>query len=248
MFLEQCHTARLISVLSYNSRNKTSEVKGRPYHALSYRVRGGSKFTAGSQELSVDAGQILYMPAGLDYRHHSGQDEVMVLHFTMENGSESMEVFDAGEPIFYDLFCSVVRLWQQKQPGYELAAMSAFYKLLYQMHLHFSPDLSGTALHRLRPALRHIHEHLSDPDLSVPDLCALAGVSDTYFRELFLQVFGTTPLQYINARRVDRACDLLTMGEMRVEETAEVCGFSDAKYFATVFKKYKGCPPSKYKK
>ena len=250
MFLNERTDLQLCTVLNYTSRGKVSDVRGRPYHALSYRLSGSSDFSDSQRRITAKAGQIFYMPADTAYRHYSGNDQVIVLHFYMSGAPKSpFEVFDPGEKeLFRDAFVSLSRIWQEKQPGYYFNAMSVFYKLLHQMQLHFSPDLAGLTYSKIRPALRYIHEHLDDCRLSVPTLCQLLGVSDTYFRELFYEVFTMTPLQYINIQRIERACDLLASEQLRIEEIAYRCGFSDPKYFSTVFKKHKGCSPSKYNK
>ena len=72
-------------------------------------------------------------------------------------------------------------------------------------------------------------------------------MSDTYFRKLFYKVFNTTPLSYINSLRIERAKALLSELNSTVDQVAQKSGFSDAKYFSTVFKKFVGVPPSKYR-
>ena len=57
---------------------------------------------------------------------------------------------------------------------------------------------------------------------------------------------GETPLSFITRVRIDYAAEYLDGGFYNVESVSEMCGFNDAKYFATVFKKIKGVSPSDY--
>lgn len=48
--------------------------------------------------------------------------------------------------------------------------------------------------------------------------------------------------------RLQHAAQLLKQGEHTVTEIADMVGFSDAKYFREVFKKYYNVSPSKFNK
>ncbi len=72
-------------------------------------------------------------------------------------------------------------------------------------------------------------------------------MSDTYFRKMFFKVYGKTPLHYINTLRIERAKALLSESGITLEQVAIHSGFSDVKYFSSVFKSYTGISPSKYR-
>ena len=71
------------------------------------------------------------------------------------------------------------------------------------------------------------------------------GYSKQYFCKWFKEKTGVTFNELLNAVRVDHACPLLASG-YSVEQTAEQCGFSDASYFAKVFKRFAGVTPKAY--
>jgi two-component system response regulator YesN len=83
--------------------------------------------------------------------------------------------------------------------------------------------------------------------VQISALAALSDMSDTYFRRLFLEVFGERPLDYLNKLRVSYACELLTSGYYTVSEVAGRSGFPDPKYFSTVFKRITGESPTEFK-
>ena len=82
----------------------------------------------------------------------------------------------------------------------------------------------------------------------VEGLCSIANLSDTQFRKKFFEIHATTPLNYINTLRVNYAADLLSNSPFSIDEIALASGFSDYKYFSTVFKKYKHTTPSGFRK
>lgn len=76
---------------------------------------------------------------------------------------------------------------------------------------------------------------------------ALAGhldVSVSYLSRKIKQVTNQTFLELLNSYRIIKASELLKTGRYRVYEVSEMAGFSDCKYFCTVFKKYTGFSPS----
>ncbi|SDB47528.1 MULTISPECIES: response regulator [unclassified Butyrivibrio] len=74
------------------------------------------------------------------------------------------------------------------------------------------------------------------------------GVSSSYLSRKFKEATGQTYLDFLNRYRVSQAVKLLETGTYKVYEVSELTGFSDYKYFSTVFKKYAGSSPSDFVK
>lgn len=239
---------RLISVFQDTRESTdTAAIFPRPYHALSCRLSGQATFTAREQQVTVEDNSVLYMPADTPYHLRAGAEQIIVIHFEVSAPMEKrFSALSEVSPTLRERFVALHRTWQEKAPGYELRAMSLFYGILEQLRHHI--DLPQQQLYRrLRPAVERLHADFADPALSVAALAAQAKLGDTQFRRLFCQLMGKTPLDYLNALRVERAAALLDDGLLSVEEIALRCGFSDPKYFSTVFRKYKGMPPSAYR-
>ena len=89
--------------------------------------------------------------------------------------------------------------------------------------------------------------NFNDHALCVSALARRCGMSDTYFRRLFVARFGVTPLKHINDLRLARAMELLQADYHTVEEIAYMCGFNNISYFSTFFKKETGFSPMAYR-
>ena len=59
-------------------------------------------------------------------------------------------------------------------------------------------------------------------------------------------LFRSTPVDYLNYYRIERACHILTTTELPVTEVAYRCGFNDSSYFVKTFRKYMGITPRAY--
>lgn len=84
-------------------------------------------------------------------------------------------------------------------------------------------------------------------DLPVKEVADFVGLSPNYFSHLFKQERGCSFVDYVNAVRIAAACRLLEESGLKVYEIAEEVGFTDYKYFSTVFRKITGDSPTKYR-
>lgn len=88
--------------------------------------------------------------------------------------------------------------------------------------------------------------HISDSEFTIDRLCKEMAMSRTMFYVKLKSYTGKSPQEFIRIVRLERAAVLLRSGH-KVGNVAEEVGFDNAKYFSTVFKKYFGVSPSKYR-
>jgi DNA-binding response OmpR family regulator/ligand-binding sensor domain-containing protein len=94
---------------------------------------------------------------------------------------------------------------------------------------------------------KFIIDNISDPELSVPDLCKLSRMSRTSFYHKIKSLIDLTPNEFIRTVRIKRAKAIMVNNpNLNISEVAYMTGFSDPKYFSTLFKKYFEQSPSDY--
>lgn len=86
-----------------------------------------------------------------------------------------------------------------------------------------------------------------DGNFNFNEIAAEHNLSVSYFRKIFKMISGMSPVDYVNRVRILRSLELLQTTYMSVAEVANTVGISDQNYFARLFKKIVGCPPSYYK-
>lgn len=248
-FLTETFSVKLLSVLHLDWKKNDVYVPPRPYSALSIRLKGNAVFSNGGQTLSTRDNDILFMPAGAGYHLSSEDEQLFVIHFEFTGiKPNNFSVFSPPNPKpFLNLFASIYTMWKEKRPGYYLRCSAAMYRLLEMLLFQTGENHSSHSYERIKSAIRYMHEHFNNSQLTIGHLCALLKISDTYFRKLFYQVYRTTPNKYLNSLRISHAEELLATGYYTISAVAYRCGFSDEKYFSTVFKKLRGYPPSAYK-
>jgi AraC-like DNA-binding protein len=103
-------------------------------------------------------------------------------------------------------------------------------------------------LPRLVPVLKWIEQNISEHDFTVADLARQVYLSETHFRRLFHEVFGTSPVQFIRQRRIERACSLLRSTTNPIKQIAADCGFAEEAFFSRVFHQALGTSPAAYRR
>lgn len=85
-------------------------------------------------------------------------------------------------------------------------------------------------------------------EISIDDLCRVAGMSKSSFYRSFTQEYGISPIQLILEERIKYAKHLLQHHlEISIKEVAYASGFNDPNYFSRVFRKMEGVTASAYR-
>ena len=79
-------------------------------------------------------------------------------------------------------------------------------------------------------------------------LADMINVSADYFTKMFKDSIGKTPIDYINALRINYAMQLLFSGDSPMSDIAEEVGFCNPNYFHKIFKQYMDTSPLAYRK
>jgi AraC family transcriptional regulator len=100
---------------------------------------------------------------------------------------------------------------------------------------------------KLRAVVEYVEEHL-DAGPTLEQLAAIARLSPNYFAWQFKRATGLPPHQYVLARRVERAKQLLQTGsDFSLAEVAASAGFSDQSQFSHHFKRLVGVTPGQFR-
>ncbi len=104
----------------------------------------------------------------------------------------------------------------------------------------------GVSAARLQSIKAEIRQRLGSGDLSAATIALRHGVTPRYVHKLF-ERDGTTFSEYLLARRVERASQMLrdsAFAAYTISAIAFECGFSDISYFNRTFRRAYGATPS----
>ena len=109
-----------------------------------------------------------------------------------------------------------------------------------------SPTAPAGSRPEIEQVLAYIERNLTRP-ISRQDLAKQAAFAPSYFSALFREATGTSIPDYINARRVRRAQELLRDPQTRVSSVCYAVGFRDLSNFNRVFKRLLGQTPREFR-
>ena len=116
-----------------------------------------------------------------------------------------------------------------------------------ELTVHREEDHTTLRLSQVREIIdAYIRDHYAE-ELSMQDVARVMNYSDAYFCKLFKQCFKVNFSAYLNEFRIAKAKELLQTTRLNVREVSVACGYSDSNYFARVFKRVTGMPPTEYR-
>lgn len=105
---------------------------------------------------------------------------------------------------------------------------------------------------RQRPEIRVaqalIEERFSDPNLTLDEVAAAAGLSRAHFSSVFHKQTGVTFVRYVQTRRMEESKRLLSQPDRSITDICYACGFNSLTHFNRVFRRGTGGSPSDYRK
>jgi AraC-like DNA-binding protein len=98
--------------------------------------------------------------------------------------------------------------------------------------------------------MQRVEQYLADnidKRVSLGDMAAAAGLSKMHFAAQFRAATGYRPHEYLLFKRIERAKAILAEGQMSLVEAAFSTGFNAQAHFSTVFKRFTGKSPARWK-
>jgi AraC-like DNA-binding protein len=106
--------------------------------------------------------------------------------------------------------------------------------------------IRGLQKWRLRRVAEYVDAHLSQK-VTLVDLAGVAGLSRMHFASQFRAATGLRPHEYVLRQRIGRADELLRHSTMAIVEIALTVGFQTQAHFTTVFKRFVGYTPRRWR-
>lgn len=246
MFNSERIQFKIISVHKITLPTSLRAVTPKPHAVLSFRLTGNAEVGCNGKRFSLAQNDITFVPSQTAYTISSDEEDLIVVHLTGENlSSLPLEVFHPTNPeIFKKLFEDLLYTWNTKPIGHTYTVDKLFLTILENAEIQEKTSVSSALAFKMRQAVDFMHAEFSNPELTVSKVARNSGYCDSHFRRIFHEYTGVSPQKYLAKIRMEHADELLKSGYYTVEETANLCGFDDAKYFSTLYKKVHGFSPS----
>jgi AraC-like DNA-binding protein len=171
------------------------------------------------------------------------------------------QFIDANEPRFYgfslqgklaqlftQLFYGSVEAtpapWQNLNTTLEVC--SQLFENLQQRPQTTYAKLNSRDAHRIHQAQQLLIADFQEPK-NLAEICKQVGLGRDKLRQLFQQVYGTTPYQYFQEQRLQEAHRLIAQEHFSVMEAGYRVGYSHMGHFSQAFRKQFGYLPKAVK-
>ena len=246
---ENMENLKIVSSLHQASKAH-ARIENRPSHGFVIRLSGELRYDFADRSITTRKGEMIFIPQGTRYDYTTvSEDKSLYTSINFRADLENPEIKVYSMDNFYRADYMVDNfsdLWKFGTQSDRFKCLSMFYDLVSYVsnidHLSYSDKHK---YHIIDPAVGYLKEHIYDCSLRTDKLHLLCGISDTYFRKIFISRFSMSPQSYIISKRISHAKSIIDSGDYEtIKEVAFSVGYSDPLYFGKVFKKVYGASPS----
>lgn len=232
--------------------------KPKPSHTLLWFKNSRAKITnKNGKVIFLEKNQVAFMSKGLEYSVEffdtaPNQDDSVVFHFQLKN-ADGEEI----TPTLSPEIC-IKNIDSSTALSIEIAAAE------FNKNIACVPIITSVIYHLLalacqrqkRRIVNHRYKYIIDgielmennSDMTLDEIAKICGISEGYFRKLFREYSGESPVKFRQNHRIEKAKQLLLLDTHSIGEIAEELHFSDIYHFSKTFKKVTGVSPQKYAK
>ena len=225
--------------------------KNRPFHGLVINDATADKIIHFSDGTAMHTGpnELHYLPKGSNYQVETvfaGGCWAINFDLLDELDEKPFNVKFRNHEAVLKNFKDAIAAWNEKE---DLIIRKNVYDIIIKIKKELQRNYlpSGKDL-LIKPAVDRLNRDFTKNDLSVNDLAELCGISNAYFRRIFMEKFSLSPKEYIISLRMERARHLLESGQFTVSKIALMCGYFEPCHFSREFKKYHDLSPAEYAK
>jgi len=221
----------------------------RATHCFLFKCSGKSVYDIDGNKFLLEEGNMIFMPQGCTYVVRlvsKGESEYISVNFSADMPPTPPQVLSlsrAGDAHVF--FKTLLRLWIFGDPSRRHQCYAMFYSMLADFTARPQDYQTARQKALIQEGVAYLEQHIFDPELSISDMIACSGVSEAYFRRIFQAVYGQSPKQYIQNKRLLQAHAILESGEFStIQSVAAQVGYDDPLYFSRAFKRAYGIAPS----
>ncbi len=256
MFINSGFDIVVTKVISANRLLKspvgiTTYRKNRERWAVILKLGGKTFYRVDEKEILSDHLHPVILPKGCSYSWQCVEPgECIIIEFDATTQSQQVLSFEISDNSFFtNAFSKIEKCLHLTQVNDSLECKY----LLYGILLYLSKSASREYVPKdkreiLQPAIEYISQKYYDSSITNERLSSLCGISTVYFRKVFEQCYGVSPIRYLHNYRINKAKAILLSDYESVEQVAVSVGYNSIYHFSKMFKSYTGVSPSEYAK
>ena len=231
---------------------------------LFYCLKGKGYYKIDDHKYELNANQFVIIPTtAKQLSYWADPDDpwtICWVHFTgagIENFNKALGIGSNLDPVYIPYNEVGLQIWDKMYEslsnGYHIDNM--LYASLCLPHListflypqkHLSSVKNNHEEKLIEQAINYMKNNLGKK-LMVEDLAAMTNLSVSCFSKLFRQSTGMSPIDYFIHLKMQQACHLLCITDLRIKQIAISLGYEDPYYFSRLFKKNNNNSPEEFR-
>lgn len=222
-------------------------------------AKGKGFLTYHGQRFPLNAGDCVFLDCLEEYAHESSKEEPWELNWVHFHGRQAALLYEhyqelGGNFLFHpgnlSLFLDTLEILYetQKNPSSNRDFLSHRYltDLIALAACEIGKDAPGSTTAKIYDIQNYLDSHFAEK-ISLEYLAEHFYISKFHLAREFKRITGSTPGNYLTARRISHAKTQLRFTELPLDVIAGECGLSDTSYFIKVFKGAEGMTPGEYR-
>lgn len=252
-----CMTDLQVQRLEYSHHHFFDASGGKSNSSLCYLEKGSLTLQSQHSTLILPEGSLFFIPDGARYHAlYTGTPEIKQYCFNIiqrkfdlsQDTYHPVQRIDAlSTPKTGEIFHQIYTLFATEERLRQIEGLGLYYgfyaKVLPLLKVETSVQYSPC----VREAAQYIEQHYRE-DFSMEALAAACYVSPSTLFHRFKKELGSSPVQFRNRIRIEKATADLQNQDLSIQQVALQNGFHSATYFFEVFKNHSGLTPAEYRK
>ena len=227
--------------------------KGRITSAFFMIRKGSAVYSYDGGEFDVEEGDLVFIPRGSNYTFTPKQPGLIhsLVNFDIyDESGEYIYLSDHPEMLIKSAGKGYALLIDELEKCFMYRAFSGHLRsasLVMQIFANYLEDCNKERLgyvgyERIIPAITFLEQNCN-VNVTTQELAEMCNMSESQLRRLFHGFSGTSPTEYRNRLRIQKAYEMLKNNYCNVTEAAHSVGFTNIYYFSRLFKSVIGVSP-----
>ncbi len=232
----------------YTEKNNRLKRTDRSCWALVMKFEGETVYRVDGVDYISNKENLVILPKGLSYEWTCIEaGHFAIVEFDSDLKHDKILCFKVKDSK------KILRMFQEieykrtvKKTMYNMESICDCYSIILEMINSGGSRYAPSAKQKkIAPAIEHIAKNYNKK-LTNDELAEICGLSTVYFRKIFTDMFGVSPISYIQELRIKKAKGMLQSDYGSIADIALSLGYTNIYDFSRAFKKSVGISPMQY--
>ena len=232
----------------YTEKNAKAKRINRVYWAIVIKYEGETTYYTQERSYVSNINNMVILPKGCSYEWHCTKPGFFsIIEFDSDMIYDKIFPFPVKDgEAFLKMFKKLELKRTLKKPFCELESINSCYSIILKLlQTRESKYFPACKQQKIAAAMDYIAKNYNKK-IKNDYLAHLTGLSTVYFRKLFKEIYGISPIAYVRQIRIKKAKEMLKSDYGSISDIAKSLGYLNVYEFSKDFKNHEGIPPSKW--